>query len=419
MIGSLDPKKKNVTVVGGGISGLLIAYTLKKRGFQVKVLEAGPRVGGLIQTLNTPHGPVEMAAHSLLVSPEVQALFDELSIPLVDVNPKSKARFIYRNGKSRRLPLRFFEILITLYHLFTKPKFAFDSSSGTLAEWCTSYLGRPALRYLLSPFVTGVFAATPQELNAKITFPRLVPNRPDFSFFRWIRSLPKSPRSKMRVPLQGMQSLVTALEQNLKNEIQLNSPLHDLNQISDSENIVLTVPAAELSKLLAKTDSRSAEQLLQVQYAPLVTITMFFKESAFRSQAPKGVGVLIPRNEGLRILGVLYNSSSFSHRVSQSGICSLSVMIGGTTDPEAIQLSDEALDEILRVELDQLLGAKDAPLKRIITRWQRAIPVYSNSLKQAQDALKEGYCSTPGRVVFSNYSKEVSIRGLINALHNL
>ncbi|MBV6287745.1 flavin monoamine oxidase family protein [Pseudomonas aegrilactucae] len=42
---------KRVLIVGGGISGLVSAYELRKAGFEVKVLEARERIGGRVWTL--------------------------------------------------------------------------------------------------------------------------------------------------------------------------------------------------------------------------------------------------------------------------------------------------------------------------------------------------------------------------------
>ncbi len=94
-------------------------------------------------------------------------------------------------------------------------------------------------------------------------------------------------------------------------------------------------------------------------------------------------------------------------------------MFGGTTDPEALKLSDEALNELIEKELRILLGAQSAPLATHITRWTRAIPVYSKELKSARESLHRKFCALPGRVIFSNYSREVSIRSLIEALLQL
>jgi oxygen-dependent protoporphyrinogen oxidase len=411
MIGSLNPAQKKVVVIGAGISGLLIAYTLKKRGFTVRILEASNRVGGLIGTLQTPYGIAERAAHSLLVTPEAKELFKELRVELYPINKDANARYIYRNGKMRRMPLTFFELIRTVYRLFSKPKKPFDPETGSLADWGIIYLGSAATQYLLAPFITGIFASSPSALLAKIAFPKLIPALPNISLFRHLRSGQKNVRPQMMAPKDGMEMLVQALQNELKDNIETGV---QVSELPDEENIVLTVPTSALSKLIRKSDSQSAEALLKVKYAPLITATCFFRESAF-SKVPSGVGVLIPRGEGLRMLGCLFNSSSFPERTKTSEFVSLTVMVGGTEDAEAMSLSDDELRTLIDQELHILLQTRAPPTHVEITRWERAIPVYSRDLKSAQDSLKIGFCAHPGRIVFNNFSKEVSIRGLINA----
>ncbi len=412
MLGNLDPSSKKATIVGAGISGLIIAYTLKKRGFDVRVLEASSRAGGLVETISTTNGPVEAAAHSLLVTPEIESFFKDLGVDLIPVNKDSGARFIYRNGKMRRMPLRFIELISTLYRVFRKPSFYPDWNKATLAEWGNAYLGAPALRYLLSPFITGVYACSPSELHAKITFPKLIPNRPDLSLFQWLRRGEKKSRPKMMAPKNGMGEVIERLVHLLKENIEYNTPVSSIENISG--NLILTVPTAELSKLIVKTDPRSAELLLQVRYAPLVTVTCFYKKADFK-RTPKGVGVLIPRSEGLRILGCLFNSSSFENRTAREDVVSLTVMLGGTQDPGAIDLSDDEIASLINQEIRPLLSSTSAPVSLNVHRWKKAIPVYSRELSTAQNSLTTGFCSVKGNIIFTNYSKEVSIRSLINA----
>ena len=52
-----------VIIIGGGLSGLLTAYRLKKAGVAVKILEARERAGGRINTMEGADGtPLEMGA---------------------------------------------------------------------------------------------------------------------------------------------------------------------------------------------------------------------------------------------------------------------------------------------------------------------------------------------------------------------
>ena len=106
MLGRIDPQKKKVTIIGAGISGLLLAWDLDRRGYEVTLIEAGARAGGLIHSEWTEHGLSENAAHSFLASPRVQALCRDLDVALVPVNPESRARYIWRGGRLRRFPLR-------------------------------------------------------------------------------------------------------------------------------------------------------------------------------------------------------------------------------------------------------------------------------------------------------------------------
>ena len=415
MIGTLDPAQRKVSIVGAGISGLLIGYSLKKQGYQVQIFEATSRVGGLIQTKTTPFGIAETAAHSMLVSEKVETFLRQLGVELISVNPKSKARFILRDEKMRKLPLSFFELIQTLKHFFSKPKLLSDPLS--LQDWGNAYVGQAATQYLLSPFVSGVFACSPAELNAELAFPALVPHPASQSLFRWLRHRSKNhksaPRPQMKTLKYGLQDLVNRLAQELEGCIHLNHPIDSLTELQG--NVVLTVPTQALAKLIHTFDPTSFQALQKISYAPLVSATTFYRSTDFK-HPPRGVGVLIPASERKRILGCLFNSSAFSDRVSSPEYVSLTVMMGGTRNPDALNLSDQEIKDLIDVELRSLLKAHAPPLHLEIVRWARAIPIFSNWLKDAQNSLKTGFCSTPGKIVFSNFSSSVSIRSLIESL---
>tara|TARA_R110000868_G_scaffold409141_1_gene694167 strand:+ start:3575 stop:4630 length:1056 start_codon:yes stop_codon:yes gene_type:complete len=53
---------KKIIVLGAGLSGLLTAYRLQNKGFDIEIIEARERVGGRIYTINTDTAQVEMGA---------------------------------------------------------------------------------------------------------------------------------------------------------------------------------------------------------------------------------------------------------------------------------------------------------------------------------------------------------------------
>ena len=53
MLGTLDSTRREATVVGAGVAGLLAAYALDRAGYRVTLLEERVRAGGLISTRST------------------------------------------------------------------------------------------------------------------------------------------------------------------------------------------------------------------------------------------------------------------------------------------------------------------------------------------------------------------------------
>jgi len=53
---------KKIIILGAGLSGLLTAYRLQNKGFEIEIVEARERIGGRIHTLHSDTAQVEMGA---------------------------------------------------------------------------------------------------------------------------------------------------------------------------------------------------------------------------------------------------------------------------------------------------------------------------------------------------------------------
>lgn len=428
MIGALDPNRKEATIIGAGISGLLAAYQLDREGYEVTVLEAETRSGGLIRTLRTPLGIAECAAHSLLGSSAVLMLLEDLEVEYSEVRPESRARFIWRQGKPRRMPLRWPELLTAA----AKAAFARAAKAEpglTLEAWGARHLGKAALEYGLDPLVRGIYGARPSEISVSAAFPALrVPEGKTLLGSKLLgrkhsAHSRRKRRPKMIVPRMGMESLIQALERRLKNRLGDRFRMGEtVSAIPESPNVILCLPAYRAATLLANHDTSLSECLNQIRYVPLVSVTAFVPKRAF-SRAPRGVGVLVPENEGGECLGVLFNSSSFEGRVEDEGtFSSFTLMFGGTGNPAFLEKSDTEVREsvihclgVFFRDYGFKLSESDG-VNLQMNRWNRAIPLYDSRILAAWETARQGWCSVPGRLLFGNYTGQVSIRGMIESV---
>jgi oxygen-dependent protoporphyrinogen oxidase len=442
LIGTFNPQQRQVTVVGAGISGLLLAEALDRAGWEVTLIEAARDPGGLIETRRLERGVAETAAHSLLATPPVIELCERLGVELVPVRPESRARYVWRGGRLRKFPLSVWETLKLFARAYLVTAAPGDPARRTLDEWALKHLGKPALDYLLTPFVRGIYGCRPSELEVGMVFPRLaVPpghSLVSLMIHRWqrrLRGLPddtavspatapsrRRARPRMMAPRGGMQALTDALARKLRERLgdryRLGRSFEPLSAYEG--NLALCVPAGEAARLLAPADPVLAQALTRVPYTPLVTVTAFVERRAF-PEPPRGVGVLLPEGTSRRALGVLFNSSAFEGRVADPAEwVSLTVMLGGSARPEQGSESDDEIAAHVRRDLEAIFDlAPGARIETAIRRWARAVPQYGAPLREAWGQARSGWCAQPGRVLFGNYTGQVSIRGMIETAAEL
>jgi oxygen-dependent protoporphyrinogen oxidase len=90
---------------------------------------------------------------------------------------------------------------------------------------------------------------------------------------------------------------------------------------------------------------------------------------------PRGFGFLVPRGQGVRILGCLWTSSIWNGRAPDDHVL-LRTMIGGAHDPGAVDLADDELLAIVREDLSQTMGLTVEPVFFRAFRHRVGIPQY-------------------------------------------
>lgn len=451
LLGKLKHAGDEVLVIGGGVSGLLAAHYARRAGWDVTVHEASHRPGGLIRTVQTPFGMAEAAAHSFLMTPAFAALFADLSLSADLLRPRHRARFIYRNGRMKRMPLKATELLRLMKGLARVP----IEAAMTVAEFGQEVLGPAGGNYLLEPAMAGIFAGDPQRLDLAAVLP-FFEGAEGHTVLSWrkasralgrkaqlpqeleilggapqpaaatsstpgVKRRPRSLRG-MFVLRGGTEQLISALAEGLGAALRLSAPVNDLGPaLAEGKNIILATDAATTSKLLAPhLPAHLGARLAAVEYVPLLTATVFVKRGRL-ARFKEGVGVLFARDQGVRALGVLFNSSAFAGRVApgHEELVSFTIMYGGATDRGALAENDSRVKTWITEDLSTLFGLVGEGTQILehveITRWPRALLHYTGDLRALWPDLAAAL--PPGVAVFGNWTGQVSLRGMVESLN--
>lgn len=438
-------------VIGAGISGLTCAYTLKKCGQSVLLLEASARPGGVIQSVEENGYLYELGPQSFSSTTTLAELCDDLQLTHEVVEaPHSAARYVLIGGEL--VPVPFSPALLTSGLLSWSTKFSFlrdaigKTSPPEVEESIAAFVRRKfsaeLLDRLVGPFVSGVYAGDPERLSLRAAFPKLHEAEVRAgSVIRGSLILGKAegqktvPRPRPRPSLLsfrgGNQVLVKALARKLGSALHCDAEVVGIRKEAQAfhltirsaagtdemrcERLVVATPTTATARLLQEIAPAASAPLQQISYAPAAVVSLGYKREQSRHSLA-GFGFLAPRSSKIRTLGTVWNSSLFPGRAPQSHVL-LTSFIGGATDPSAVALLQEELAALVHREIAPILKISGDPAVARVTRYVSAIPQYNlghvDRLKSIQDAV----APIPGLWVIGNYWKGPAIGACVeNAL---
>ncbi len=435
---------KHVIVVGAGISGLTCAYRLKQKGFQVTLVESGDSVGGVIQTRIENGFLCEAGPNSFQNTPEIIQLIDELGISNELVTAEARLpRYIFYRGRLHPAPMGpgglFSTRLLTFrgkMRIFGEPwsKPGPESKEETLAQFVTRRFGPEVLRNFVAPFVSGVYAGDPQRLSAQSAFPILVElERKHRSILKGLiaqaRKAPKPRRPRRLCSFRkGLHTLPQALAGTIggdhiflgtraesigvnavngKNAFTLRLRKEDQPLELCADAVVLAGAAYHMADFIETLSSTLARELAAIEYPPLVGTCVAYRNSDV-PHSLKGFGFLVPRGEGVRLLGCIWSSSLFPGRAPDDSAL-FTVFVGGATDPEATLLNDAEIVELVRKDLKATLGTTATPRVAALNRYKHAIPQYPIGHEERLRRIEEVLKGIPGLFLAGNYLRGVSL----------
>ncbi len=416
------PKRmKHVVIVGGGLAGLGTAFFLQQAQPELKltVLEKLPQAGGKVRATQRDGYTVDWAANGFLPNvPDTLDLARELGLELREAAEVAKSRLLYKNGALQKLPASPPAFLVSNLLLPSeKLRAAAEPVLGRAAnkeesvyDFVTRHFGRGVAETFAGPFVLGVTAGDAKKLSLDALFPRFrALERQHGSLVRGLiaqqRAARKNPDPDKPKRLTsfpgGSGALVSALQERFTGRLETGVAVQQLSfnegtfeitvlgERLEADAVVLATPSFVAAELVAPFAPNAAAALREIPYADVQVFGLGYNRIDVPN-ALDGFGFLVPRGEGVRVLGVLYSSSIFPGQAPDGRVL-LRVIAGGTVDPGFAELSpDEALAEVRR-DLRVMMGVVAEPELAQHVPWPKGIPQYElghlDRVARAKDAL--------------------------------
>lgn len=384
----------NPIVVGGGISGLSAAYYLRKSGIQATVIEARPRLGGVIHTEHTNGCVVEHGPDSFLAAkPWAVDLIRHLGLEseVVGSNDHLRNTFIWKRGRLIPIPggLQFL-VPTKLLPIAATPLFGWSTKlrmlgelfrrfeprgrDESVAEFVERHYGREVVEYLAEPLLSGIYGGDPSALSIQSVLPRFAELEKKYGSLT--RGVLADRGAAPRGPLfQSLKRGLGQLVEALAPEKLIHGRAEALERCAGgfrvrvsgdwiaASHVVLACEAWQAARLLSGIDARLAEMLDAILYSSSTIVAFGFDRAAVRHPL-NGFGFLVPRRERGSLAACTWVGTKFSGRAPAS-IALLRCFVAG--ESEAAPVLDD-LRRILRIDGD--------PLFTRIARWPRAMAQY-------------------------------------------
>jgi oxygen-dependent protoporphyrinogen oxidase len=431
----------DLIVVGGGIAGLAAAFDAQRRGLRVRVLDAGVRPGGVIQTERVDGWVVDGGPDSILVQkPAAVALCRELGIADRLVSTlQPRTAYVLRDdtlhpiveGSFLGFPVRVGALArSSLFTTRGKLRMACEvvvpraggEEDESIASFVRRRFGEEAVDYLAEPLLAGIHAGDVDRLSMRALFPRLIEaERQTGSVIRSFRALRTRPSPQGAfVSLPGgtgelVEALVAALAPGtLSSSARVTDIRRSTHYVVESDAgsfrapcVIVSVPAYAAANLLRGFDTALAASCDAIPYASTATVAFGYRSDQVRHPL-RGTGFVVPRVEHCPLLAATWVTSKWPGRAPDGHVL-LRAFLGGGRDPRRLERSDEELIAAAREALSATLGITgDAVLTRVF-RWTRQSPQYEVGHLDRVAAIERRLQSVPGLLLAGSGFKAIGI----------
>ncbi|HEX7119117.1 MAG TPA: protoporphyrinogen oxidase [Longimicrobiales bacterium] len=389
-----------IVIIGAGITGLVLAHELARRGVEFVVLEAASVPGGVVRTIEVGGRLFETGPQRTRLVPAVAALVGELGLgdELVTA-PSGLPLYVYKAGRLREVPFSIGAAFRTdlvswpgKLRILFEPLTAGERPDESVAAFLTRKFGREAYESMLGPLYGGLYASDPADMLMRTTLSRALETFGVGGSL--LAALARRARGRRpgrgpgpgRVRVAdggapacsfrgGMAALPDALYRAHRDRVRLGAPARALRRDGGrwvvetdagdmaADDVVLTVPADAAATLLAGAAPDAAARIGRLTYNPLAIV---YLDAELDRPA---MGYQVAFGEALETRGVTFNA----HLFGRAGV--YTAFLGGAKNPRLVDLPDDRLGDIAAAEFEAVTGrpARPVHVERVrMPAWDRS-----------------------------------------------
>ena len=257
----------NIIILGGGISGLSVAWLLKQRGIRSTVIEAQNHIGGLARSFNWHGIDCDIAPHRLFTHNQ-EVL--ELILRLVPMQQHRRKSCIFIGGKTIKDPINPIELCLRFPNKAPKLIGGFlfrpKLEETSFANFALNHYGQGLYDLFFEPYTQKLLGVSAKEVSPEWGRQKLRSS----GFSQWFKQNSKTYFNSFYYPLTGgYGTIAERLATELVDSILVNTRVTDLDfvdnrittvtiyrngkqEIIECDQLISTLPATTLATMLGE-----------------------------------------------------------------------------------------------------------------------------------------------------------------------
>lgn len=409
---------RSIAIVGGGISGLSLAYFLERRDPTLDItLFEKEEVGGKVQTHRERELVIERGADSVLLKrgSHLERLLYELQLEKELIEPQEKSFSIQRDGLLHEIPLGLLRgfphnlkalwgcslfslrgrFAATLRPLLTRIIAEPSEQDPSIAQALRWRYGTEVSKYFFETVFGGIHSGDATQLSFNALYPDMARGGGG-----------KYTRARFVSFPRGMGVLPETIAKNLKQTKIRREAAEQVAAIAEQvwqvttakesltfDSVIIATPAYETSHLVSSFSQELSSELNSIQHSSTAVVTFVVPLASIRTK-PTGSGYLLAVGEAGSVTGCTYSSRKWQGRAPDDKLV-VRIFFGRNGGVRGV--SDAELKTVAAREVAAKLQVPHETLELAgVGRWEKGLPQYELGHRSKVERIQRIVGGLPG-----------------------